>query len=103
MEETQVPSLCWEDPLEEGMATHSSVLAWRIPWTEEPGWAKVHGVAKGRTGLQQLSAHASQHVELCLMFRGNLDGRGSGGERICAYMWLDPLTVLLKLTTPLLF
>ena len=31
-----VQSLSWEDPLEEGMATHSSVLAWRIPWTEEP-------------------------------------------------------------------
>ena len=30
-------SLGWEDPLEEGMATHSSILAWRIPWTEEPG------------------------------------------------------------------
>ena len=37
MRETWVPSLGWEDPLEEGMATHSSVLAWRIPWTEEPG------------------------------------------------------------------
>ena len=37
MQETWVPSLGWEDPLEEGMATHSSVLAWRIPWTEEPG------------------------------------------------------------------
>ena len=33
----QVQSLGWEDPLEEGMATHSSVLAWRIPWTEDPG------------------------------------------------------------------
>ena len=33
----QVQPLGWEDPLEEGMATHSSVLAWRIPWTEEPG------------------------------------------------------------------
>ena len=32
-----VQSLGWEDPLEEGMATHSSILAWRIPWTEEPG------------------------------------------------------------------
>ena len=31
------PSLGWEDPLEKGMATHSSILAWRIPWTEEPG------------------------------------------------------------------
>ena len=37
MQETWVQSLGWEDPLEEGMATHSSVLAWRIPWTEEPG------------------------------------------------------------------
>ena len=37
MQETQVLSLGPEDPLEKGMATHSSVLAWRIPWTEEPG------------------------------------------------------------------
>ena len=37
MQETCVRSLGWEDPLEKGMATHSSVLAWRIPWTEEPG------------------------------------------------------------------
>ena len=37
MLETWVQSLCWEDPLEKGRATHSSVLAWGIPWTEEPG------------------------------------------------------------------
>ena len=37
MQETQVWSLGWEDPLEKGMATHSSILAWRIPWTEETG------------------------------------------------------------------
>ena len=37
VQETQVQSLSWEDPLEEGMTTHSSILAWRIPWTEEPG------------------------------------------------------------------
>ena len=37
MRETWVQSLGWEDPLEEGMATHSSILAWRLPWTEEPG------------------------------------------------------------------
>ena len=36
MQETWVQSLCWEDPLEKGTATHSSILAWRIPWTEEP-------------------------------------------------------------------
>ena len=37
MQETGVQSLGWEDPLEEKMATHSSILAWRIPWTEKPG------------------------------------------------------------------
>ena len=37
MQETQVPSLIWEDPLEKGMATYSNILAWEIPWTEEPG------------------------------------------------------------------
>ena len=36
-QETQIQSLGWEDPLEKGMATHSSILAWRIPWMEEPG------------------------------------------------------------------
>ena len=37
VKETWVPPLGWEDPLENGMATHSSILTWRIPWTEEPG------------------------------------------------------------------
>ena len=38
--ETQVWSLGWDNPLEKGMSTHSSILAWRIPWTEEPGELK---------------------------------------------------------------
>ena len=46
MQETEVRSLGWEDPLEEGMAAHSSILSWRIPWTEEPGGATVLGIAK---------------------------------------------------------
>ena len=37
MQKTQVPSLGWEDPLENRMATDSSILSWRVPWTEEPG------------------------------------------------------------------
>ena len=37
VQETWVPSLSWEDPLEKGMATHSNIIAWRIHWTEEPG------------------------------------------------------------------
>ena len=48
----QVRSLGQEDPLEEAMATHSSIAAWRIPWTEEPGGLHtVHGVTKSRTRL----------------------------------------------------
>ena len=43
MGETWVRSLDWKDPLEEGMAAHSSVLAWRIPWTEEPGGLQSMG------------------------------------------------------------
>ena len=38
VQETWVQSLGQEDPLEKGMATHSSILTWKIPWTEEPGW-----------------------------------------------------------------
>ena len=52
MQKPQVLSLGWEDPLEEEMATHSSLLAWKIPWTEEPGELHtVHGVAKSQTQL----------------------------------------------------
>ena len=47
MYETQVQSLGQEDPLEEGMATHSGILAWRTPWTEEPGGLQSRGVARG--------------------------------------------------------
>ena len=48
MEEMQLQSLGWEDPLEEEMTTHSSVLAWRIPWTEEPGGLQSTGLQRVR-------------------------------------------------------
>ena len=51
MQETQVYPLDWEDPLEESMATHSSILAWRIPMDRGAWWAEVHGVTKSRTRL----------------------------------------------------
>ena len=51
MRETRVQSLSWEDPLEEGKATHSSILAWRIPMDRGTRWATVHGVAESRTRL----------------------------------------------------
>ena len=49
MQETQVQSLAWEDPMEKEMATHSSILAWRIPWMEEPG------------GPQPMESHRVRH------------------------------------------
>ena len=49
MKETSVGSLGWEDPLEKGMGTHSSILVWRIPWTEKPGG--LHRVTKSWTRL----------------------------------------------------
>ena len=51
MLETQVRALDWEDPLQEGMATHSSFLAWRIPMDRGAWQATVHGLAKNQTQL----------------------------------------------------
>ena len=51
MQETRVQSLGWDDPLEKGLATLSSILAWRIPWTEEPG------------GLQSMGSQRVGHTE----------------------------------------
>ena len=48
-EETQVRFLGWEDPLEEEMAAHSSILAWKIPWTEKPGGLQSMGLQKSWT------------------------------------------------------
>ena len=48
MQETRVRSLGWEVCLEKGMATHSNILAWRIPWTEEPGGLKCMGLQRVR-------------------------------------------------------
>ena len=49
--ETWFPSLGWEDPLEKGKATHSSILAWEIPWTGKPGGLQFKGSQKSWTGL----------------------------------------------------
>ena len=54
-QETQVRSLDWEDPLEEGMATHSSILAWRIPWIEEPGRLQSIGSQRVRHDWSNLA------------------------------------------------
>ena len=49
-QETPVQSLGWEDSLEKEMATHSGILVWKIPWTEEPGGLQSMGSRKSRTG-----------------------------------------------------
>ena len=70
MQKSQVRSLSWEDPLEEGMATHSSVLAWRIPWTEEPGGLRPMGSQKARHSratntLTSLFSHGFININRC--------------------------------------
>ena len=52
MQETWFQSLGQKYPLEKGMETHSSILAWRIPWAEEPGRLTVHGITKSQTRLK---------------------------------------------------
>ena len=61
MQETLVQSLDWEDPLEEEMATHSSILAWEIPWTEEPGWLQSMGTQSQARLSDSACMHACWH------------------------------------------
>ena len=63
MQETQVRSLGREDPLEKEMAAHSSVLAWRVPWTEEPGGLQSIGSQRVRQVKQDLSNYKSDKTE----------------------------------------
>ena len=60
MQETQVRSRGWDDPLEKEMTTHSSILAWKIPMDRGAWWATVHGVAKSQTRLSD-----KEHTHTC--------------------------------------
>ena len=80
MQETWVWSLGWEDPLEKGMATHSSILAQRIPWTEEPGGLQSMGHKESDT-TEQLSPFL---FCTCIIF---FFGGGSGGGGVLCSMW----------------
>ena len=60
VQETQVRSLSQEDPLEEEMATHSSILAWRVPWTEEPCGLQSMGLKRG--GHNWTRMHTLKHI-----------------------------------------
>ena len=62
VQETWVPFLGQEGPLEKKMATHSSVLAWIVPWTEEPGGLQSMGVTKESDMTEQISTHTHTHT-----------------------------------------
>ena len=70
MQETQILSLGWEDLLEKGMASHSSILVWRILWTEELGGLRSMG-SKSRTRLKLLSMHTGAAEGVCVCVRVN--------------------------------
>ena len=73
----RVWSLGWEDPMEEGMATHSSILAWRIPWTEEPVGYSPQGWKESDTWQKRLSTHA----------QGMKPKKEKDGGRRCCWKW----------------
>ena len=84
MRETWVPSPGWEDPLEEGVATHSAVLAWRIPMDRGAWWATVRKVAKSQTGLSdepQQSSLRDQFELKGLVMTESTDSREGNGLR----------------------
>ena len=62
MWKTWVRFLGWKDPLEKELTTHSSILAWRIPWTEESGGLQSLGLQKSRTRLKQLTLSGKQKI-----------------------------------------
>ena len=92
-QETQVWSLGWEDPLEKGMATHSSILAWRIPWTEEPGRLqsmgsqRVEWVTKHSKNKMFVLAHSSCYNKNTIDWVANKQQEFVGRFGV----WLGPL------------
>ena len=80
MQETRVQSLSQKDPLEKEMTTHPSILAWRIPWTEEPGRLQSMGSQKSQTRLKPLSSSSSSRVVRSSGFQsGSLNLRNRSG------------------------
>ena len=61
LQEMRVQSLGWKDPLEQEMATHSNILAWEIPWTEDPGG--LHSVGSQRIRYDSATEHTHTHAE----------------------------------------
>ena len=81
MQETQVRSLGREDPLEEGMATHSSILAWRIPWTEEPGEPQSVGSHRVRQAETDRHTHIQHRLGVTGLQGGALEPGSASKKR----------------------
>ena len=75
-QETWVRSLGWEDPLEEGMATLSSILSWRIPMDRGAWWAKFHGVSKSWTQLSDQAQHSKVQEVVAGEIRKSIRNQG---------------------------
>ena len=91
MQETQVQSLGWEDPLEKGMATHSSILAWRIPWTEKPSGLQSMGSQRVGHGDPWVGKFPWRSIRLPTpVFLGFPDG-SDGKESTCNAGDLDSI------------
>ena len=88
MGETWVRPLGWEDPLEEGMATHSSILAWEIPWTEEPGGLQSMG--SQRAGYDWATKHIHTHV----YFYWSIVDLQCCTNLCCTAKWLSNIDIL---------
>ena len=86
--ETRVQSLGWEDTLEKEMATHSSVLAWKIPWTEEPG--RLQSTVLQRVGhdwVTSLSLFTKTSCSICLFISGLLHLAKLLPVHLCNFKW----------------
>ena len=107
MQKTQAWSLGWENPLEKGMATHSSILAWRIPWTEEPGGLQFMRLQRGGHdwGTNTFTLRRASSHQMEIQLRG-LEGavRDWGEKAAASWEWgvlskqsaLEPLSMLTK-------
>ena len=100
IQETQVRSLPSENPLEEEMATHSSILAWKIPWTEEPGG--LSSMRSQRAGHDWMGAHTDRHIHIidCGLTVGPVSGSQyplSPSVRLITVLWCLTLLILISL------
>ena len=94
LQEKQVRSLDWEDPLEEGTATHSSIPAWKIPRTEEPSRATVHGVTESRSRLSYTTTSTiicqlKQEEDLLVRNKRNYGCKTEDQTQVCLLLILS--------------